>query len=98
MELDMMVATLSGFATSGCTLIGQSGSGWKQFAVGGTIWRRIASMEITASSVDVAPRQWPVTGLVELQGTAMTRSPSRVLTACASATSFIFVPVPCALI
>src|ERR1700728_294218 len=95
-ELDMTVEILEGLRVKGCTLIGQEGSCCRQLAVGGIIWCRRASRQITASSAGVAPRQWPVTGFVELQGTVAVRWPSTLLTACASAASFIFVPVPCA--
>ena len=62
--------------------------------MGGMICRCIAMMEITDSNAEVAPRQWPVMGLVELQGTLAARTPSSWLTALASAASFILVPVP----
>ncbi len=73
------------------------GSRSTQLAVGGAIWSRRLRIVMTASRADDAPRQCPVTGLVELHATRSTRSPSNRRIASASIRSLSGVPVPWAL-
>src|SRR5262249_34455403 len=74
-EVDITACSEAGRDWSRMRLIAQAGSSAAQFVDGGMHWCSSARMLITASIAALAPRQWPVMGLVALHGKALARGP-----------------------